>query len=278
MRYKTMKMLSLFAVLAAVAVAWLGFPVQSGRAEASRSEIETIVRDYLASHPDEVGAIAKDYLLRNPDILRDVLAEWVKRRKQNVAAATGAALDRKAAIAAHASTLFASPRQITLGDPAGDVTLVEFFDYSCGFCKRALPDLLRLLKEDSRLKVVLKDLPILGPGSTEAARIAVAVRMQDPDGSKYLGFHQKLLGAPGPASKEKALAAAAEQGLDMDRLTIDAASDEVRATLEENMRLARELGVNGTPVYVVGDTVISGAVGANLLMQKIADARRSAAN
>jgi protein-disulfide isomerase len=114
-----------------------------------------------------------------------------------------------------------SSHQVTLGNPNGDVTLVEFFDYNCGFCKRALSDMLTLLKQDPNLKVVLKELPILGPGSTEAARVAVAVRMQDPDGQKYLAFHQGLLGEPGPASKEKAHAAAQKLGLDMAQLESD---------------------------------------------------------
>ena len=94
---------------------------------------------------------------------------------------------------------------MTLGNPQGDVTLVEFFDYSCGFCKRALSDMLALLKDDPKLKIVLKEFPILGPGSVEAARVAVAVRMQDPGGQKYLAFHQELLGAPGPATRDRAL-------------------------------------------------------------------------
>jgi protein-disulfide isomerase len=126
---------------------------------------------------------------------------------------------------------------------------------------------------DPNLKIVLKEFPILGPGSIDAARIAVAVRMQNPDGQKYLAFHQQLLGSPGPASKEKALAIAREEGLDMTRLESDAASDEVSVTLGEDSKLAAALGIRGTPGYVVGDNAVIGAVGLVALRERINAAR-----
>src|SRR5262249_42887025 len=141
-----------------------------------------------------------------------------------------AAANRSAAVVSNAALLFSSPHQV-LGNPRGDITLVEFFDYSCGFCKRALTDMLALMKDDQNFRVVLKELPILGPGSTEAARVSIAVRMQDLGGAKYLAFHRELLTATEPVTKERALAAAASQGLDMERLERDMASDEVKATL-----------------------------------------------
>jgi len=162
---------------------------------------------------------------------------------------------------------------VTIGNPQGDVTMVEFFDYNCGFCKRALSDTLALLKDDPNLKIVLKELPILGPGSLEAAHVAVAVRMQDPGGLKYLDFHQRLLGSRGVSAKENALTAAREAGLDMDRLERDMASDEVGATISESRKLAQSLGVNGTPGYVIGESVIPGAIGAAGLKQRIDVAR-----
>ena len=154
------------------------------------------------------------------------------------------------------------------------MTLVEFFDYNCGFCKRALADTLALLRDETRLKVVLKEFPILGPGSTEAARVAIAARMQDP--AKYLAFHQELLGAPGPATEQKALDAAKDQGFDMARLEKDMTSDEVAATIAENMKLASALGFSGTPSYVIGKGVILGAVGVEALKARIKLARETA--
>lgn len=139
--------------------------------------------------------------------------------------------------------------------------------------KRALPDLLALLKDDPKLKIVLKELPILGPGSLDAARVAVAVRMQDPGEQKYVAFHQALLGNLGPASREKALAVAKDQGLDMARLDQDMASDEIVATIKEDVQLASAVGITGTPGYVIGKRVVYGAVGIAELKRHITAAR-----
>ena len=161
---------------------------------------------------------------------------------------------------------------MTLGNPQGDVTFVEFFDYNCGYCKRALSDMTDLMKKDPKLKVVLKEFPVLGPGSVEAAQVAVAVRMQDP--KKYLDFHQKLLLGRGQADKARALAVAKEVGLDIARIERDLKSDEVAKTLEESMKLAEALGLNGTPSYVIGNDVVIGAVGLAALSQKVQAARQ----
>jgi protein-disulfide isomerase len=163
---------------------------------------------------------------------------------------------------------------VVLGNPQGETTVVEFFDYNCGYCKRALPDMLTLLKTDSNIKFVLKEFPVLGEGSVEAAHVAVAARMQDPTGKKYIEFHQKLLGGRGPADKAHALAAAKDSGFDMARIEKDMNSDEVKATIDENMKLADTLGVSGTPSYVVGSELVVGAVGLDSLKEKIAAARK----
>ena len=130
-----------------------------------------------------------------------------------------------------------------------------------------------LMKSDSKLKVVLKEFPVLGPGSVEAAQVAVAVRMQDKTGKKYLEFHQKLLGGRGQADKARALAVAKDVGLDMTRLEKDMTSEEAKATFDENIKLAETLGMNGTPSYVVGSEVVVGAVGLDTLKQKVSTAR-----
>jgi protein-disulfide isomerase len=130
-----------------------------------------------------------------------------------------------------------------------------------------------LMKSDPKLKVVLKEFPVLGPGSVEAARVAVAVRMQDKTGKKYMDFHQKLLGGRGQADKAKALAAAKDAGLDVARIERDLTSDEVRQTLEESLKLAEKLGLNGTPSYVIGQNVVIGAVGLDKLKESINNAR-----
>lgn len=275
----------LIALTGAIVAALAAAVPSTGRAQDLRGEIEGIVKDYLASHPDEVGAIAKDYFVKHPEAVGQILAELLKHRASVSASPGGApapnvkpSLDRSAAVASNAASLFNSQHQVTLGNPQGNVTLVEFFDYSCGYCKRALPDMLRLLKDDSNLKVVLKEFPILGTGSVEAARVAIAARMQDPDGQKYLAFHKELLGNPGPASAGKAVAAAKDQGFDMARLERDMKSDEVADTLSENMKLARTLGITGTPGYVIGEDVVVGAIGIAGLQQHIEAARTHASN
>lgn len=277
-----MKALNNVAGSLALAVFILVAP-QPSPAQDLRGEIDGIIKDYLVTHPDEVGEIVKDYMIKHPEAVGQIIAELLKHRPAASASAgaTGAASaktppEASAAIVNNESELFSSPHQVTLGNPNGDVTLVEFFDYNCGFCKRALPDMLTLLKDDPKLKIVLKEFPILGPGSADAARVAVAVRMQDPDSAKYLAFHRELLGSPGPASKEKALAAAKDQGLDMARLEQDMASDEVKATLSEDMTLASAIGIRGTPSYVIGKNLVVGAIGVAALEGDIAAARNTA--
>jgi protein-disulfide isomerase len=216
----------------------------------------------------DIEKIVKDYLLRHPEVLQEVVAEMEKKQ------ASVEADKHKGAISTHRDEIFSSSRQVTLGNPQGDVTLVEFFDYNCGYCKRALSDTLDLLKNDPKLKIVLKEFPVLGPGSVEAAQVAVAARMQDKSGKKYLDFHQKLLTGRGQADKARALAAAKEAGFDMARIDKDLQHPEVKATLEETMKLAEALGINGTPSYVVGETVVPGAVGVAALKQQIQAARQ----
>jgi protein-disulfide isomerase len=215
----------------------------------------------------ELGGIIREYLVSHPEVLQEAMAELEKR--QTLAEAE----KNKTAVKNNAATLFDSTHQVVVGNPQGDVTLVEFFDYNCGYCKRALSDMIDLMKDDGKLRVVLKEFPVLGPGSIEAAQVAVAARMQDKSGKKYLDFHQRLLGGRGQADRAKALAAAKEAGFDMARLERDLASPEVKATLDESMKLADQLGVNGTPSYVVGNDLVIGAVGAAALQDKVKAAR-----
>jgi len=242
-----------------IAAVWAGLFALAVAQHASAAEFSSPQRD-------EIGKIVREYLLANPEVLQEAMAELEKRSQ------VAEAEKHKAAVKQHADAIFSSKRQVTLGNPKGDVTLVEFFDYNCGYCKRAMEDMMVLLK-DPNLKVVLKEFPVLGPGSAEAAQVAVAVRMQDPTGKKYLDFHQKLLGGRGQADKAHAMAAAKEAGVDMARLEKDITSSEVRDTLQESFKLAEALGMNGTPSYVVGDNVVVGAVGLEALQEKVNNAR-----
>jgi protein-disulfide isomerase len=212
----------------------------------------------------QIEGIVKDYLMKHPELIQDVMSALDKKQQEADAAKASTTIKDNNA------TLFNSPHQVVLGNPQGKVQIVEFFDYNCGFCKRALPDMMTLLKDDPDIKFVLKEFPVLGEGSVEAAHVAVAARMQDPTGKKYIDFHQKLLGGRGPADKARALAVAKDAGFDMTRLEKDMNSDEVKATIDEDMKLADALGVNGTPSYVVGNELVVGAVGLDELKEKIA--------
>jgi protein-disulfide isomerase len=242
--------------LALVMSVFLMLGANSGRAEdttnVQRQAIEKIIREYLVSHPE---------------VLQEAIAELEKKQAADEAA------KHETAVKDNSEALFNSPRQVVSGNPNGDVTFVEFFDYNCGYCKRAMSDMFDLMKNDSKLKVVLKEFPVLGPGSVEAAKVAVAVRMQDKGGKKYMEFHQKLLGGRGQADKARALAVAKEVGLDMARLEKDMQSDEVKDSINESMKLAETLGLNGTPSYVIGKEIVVGAVGLDALKEKINTAR-----
>ncbi len=216
----------------------------------------------------EIGTIVREYLLKNPQVLEEVVAilEQQHQDKQSV--------ERTKAMAELKPLLTDSPRGNVVGNPKGDVTLVEFFDYNCGYCKKALGDLEALIKADPNLKVVLKEFPVLGQGSVEAAQVAVAVRLVAPE--KYLAFHEALLGMRGPADRDKAFAAAKQVGIDVDAIKKQATSPELNATLDESMKIAQALGLNGTPSYVIGDQVVIGAVGIDALKGAIAEARKAA--
>ncbi|KJC55749.1 DSBA oxidoreductase [Bradyrhizobium sp. LTSPM299] len=244
-----------FLAPALVALALCGAPLAASAqsfSDTQRGDIETIVRNYLVAHPE---------------VIEEAMNELSKRQ------AAAEADKHEQSVAKNADTIFNSPRGVTLGNKDGDVTFVEFFDYNCGYCKRAMSDMLDLMKSDPKLKVVLKEFPVLSQGSVEAAQVAVAVRMQDPTGKKYLEFHQKLLGGRGAADKARALAVAKDIGLDVAKLEKDMASPEAKATIEENFRLAEAMGMNGTPSYVIGKQVVIGAVGADSLKEKIGVAR-----
>ena len=220
-------------------------------------------QNFSTDQRNEIEGIIKSYLVAHPEVVQDAMDALDKKQKE-------ADADKaRTTIKDNNATIFNSPHQVVLGNPQGNETVVEFFDYNCAFCKRALPDMMTLLKTNPNLKFVLKEFPVLGPGSVEAANVAVAARMQDPTGKKYIEFHQKLLGGRGPADKARALAVAKEVGFDMTRLEKDMNSDEVKTTIDEDMKLADSLGVSGTPTYVVGDEVVVGAVGLDELKAKL---------
>ena len=214
-----------------------------------------------------VEAIVKDYLVQHPEVIEDAMNALQERR------AAAEAERQKKAVSENTDGLVNAPQNAVLGNPDGDVTLVEFFDYNCGYCKRGFSDLQKLMDSDKKLKVVLRDYPILSPGSIEAASVALAVKQQ-LKGDKFLAFHRELLLSRGAIGKDRAREVAKDLGLDMDLIDKAAATQETRTQLGENLKLGDSLGISGTPSYILGTEVVAGAVGYDALKAKVDSMRK----
>ena len=214
-----------------------------------------------------IGSIIREYLLQNPELLQEAISELEKRQGEAQKTAQAAALGEER------ERLFNSPLGAVVGNPAGDVVLVEFFDYNCGYCKRALTDLRALVKADPKLKLVLRDFPVLGPESVEASRVSLAAKQQ-LKGEKLFDYHARVMETKGKVNGERALAVAREMGLDMARLQKDLEGEEVKATIQENVALGDKLGLTGTPAFILADEIIPGAVGLEPMRQAVASVRQ----
>jgi protein-disulfide isomerase len=213
---------------------------------------------------EQIEQIVREYLLANPVVIIEAVEGLEEKRRREAEAGQRDALKAKQA------QIFNDPDAPVAGNPQGDVTLVEFFDYRCGYCKQVAPALAQLLKSDSKLRFVFKELPILGPDSIVAARGALAARLQD----KYVPMHEALIRHRGSFDEQTVLRIASEVGLDVALLKADMAKPELNAIIEKNRQLARDLAINGTPAFVIGDKVIPGAVDLNTLRKLVADARQ----
>ncbi len=213
---------------------------------------------------ETLNPMIEDYLLSNPSILQRVSVAL----EQEIRAAETA--QARVAIEASRSQIYDDPDHIVIGNPEGDVTLVEMFDYNCGYCRQALPDLATLIAEDPNLKVILKEFPILSEESVDAARIAILVGQTDAD---YWQFHQKLFTARGRVDANVALAAAKDLGLNPVDLQLGMKTPAVSAVLEKSYLLATALNISGTPTYIIGDEIIPGAIGLDQLRLRIANMR-----
>jgi len=212
----------------------------------------------------EIERIVRDYILQNPEIVEKALITLEAQRREMAAA------EQAGKITEMKDTILNSQHQAVLGNPNGRVTLVEFFDYNCGYCKRALNDMLALMESNPDLRVVMKEFPILSEGSMEAARISIAVKDLNPD--LYLDYHRELLVRGGQANLQKAISVAKELGLDTEALKKAADEGSVTENIQEVRQIAQALGISGTPSYVVGGELIPGAVGFDQLQTKIQSA------
>lgn len=220
--------------------------------------------DASAIDPELLHPIIENYLLANPRILEkmSIALDAELRAEDRVRVQN--------AIAAMQDEIYDDPDHTVVGNPNGDVTLIELFDYNCTYCRTSVADLLTLLDEDPNLRIILKEFPILSEGSVAAAHVGVVVGKNDVD---YLDFYTKLFAARGAVDGVTALAAAQELGLDP--LTVETQMNEpqVGAAIQRSYALAQALGISGTPTFILGDEIIRGAVGVDVLREKIANMR-----
>jgi protein-disulfide isomerase len=203
-----------------------------------------------------IEQVVRDYLLENPEILPEAMQRLQQREAQKQLASAGDDLEK------------AYPGAV-LGNPAGSITLIEFTDYGCGYCRASVPEVEALIAANPDLKVVIRELPILSPASADAARWALAAAEQ----GRFEAFHKAMFaaGRPDGQSIEQAARAA---GLDLDRARRTAAEPRIEAELKQNLTLAQQLRIDGTPAFVVGDQMLAGAVGREVLQNAIDEAKK----
>lgn len=219
--------------------------------EGQSKAVEALVRQYILDHPEVIIESMQNYQIRQQ------LAEQE--------AAT-------AALAANRDEIKNDPAAPVAGNPKGDVTVVEFFDYRCAYCKRVLPSVRELLESDKNVRYVFKELPILGPDSMTASHAALAAWSIAPE--KYFAFHAALMEARGNLGEEQVLEIAEKVGLDRKKLKDGMAAPEVEKIIQRNLELAQKLRIQGTPAFVVGDALVPGAVDLQQLKDLIATARK----
>ncbi|MGB0575669.1 MAG: DsbA family protein [Alphaproteobacteria bacterium] len=205
--------------------------------------------------------VIKDYLLKNPIIIREAIQALQAQEEAAKQAQAAAALKT------HKDQLFYDKTSPVAGNPKGDITVVEFFDYNCGYCKRVTPTIKAVMEKDPNLRVVYKEFAILGPQSITAARAALAAQKQ----GKYKEFHEGLMMGQ---SDENSIAALTNLlGMDYSKLRKDMADPKIQQVLQKNYQLATTLGINGTPAFVIGERLVTGAIGEAALTQIIKEER-----
>jgi protein-disulfide isomerase len=213
----------------------------------------------------EMGDFIKEYLISHPEVMLDVQAALEKKQdEQRVSQSNKVISDNKDAI-------FNGKSDVNIGNAKGDVTVVEFFDYNCGYCRGSLSDTDTLLKTDKNIRYVLKEFPILGPDSVAASRVSDAFRKLAPE--KYAAFSHTILASKSKASEDSVIEVAGTFGVGEAALRKEMAASPNTDTVKATYQLATDLGVTGTPAYVIGNEAISGAIGLDALNEKIANVR-----
>lgn len=237
------------SMAAALAIGLTGAGVGAGTAMAAgqakerpdRAEIEAIVRDYILSHPE---------------IIPEAVARLEQAEARKLLASNRAAIE----------TPFPGA---SAGNPAGDVKLVVFFDYACPYCRQGHADVQKLVREDPKLMVIYRDFPVLSPASTEAAMASLSAATQ----GQYRKFHDAMFDSPGRVSLVRTMGIVKGVGLSEERITADLSNTALKAELDRNLLLGRNLGLTGTPSYIIGNRILSGAVGFDRLKEAVVAAR-----
>lgn len=219
-------------------------------------------------NPEILNPMIENFLMENPKVLQRVSIALQEQLRLDEIAET------KTALINFENEIYDDPDHVVLGNPDGDVTLVEFFDYNCIYCRAAMPDVARLLAEDPNLRVIFKEYPILSEDSVNAARVAIAV--SKTPGADYWAFHELLYTARGQVSGETALATAQSMGMNRVELELLARSPDVTEIIQRSYILADALKISGTPAFIIGDEIIPGAVGYERLRDAIANMRKCA--
>lgn len=244
-------------VLVAAVAAWIAFDpgFRRGHQIADRSTD--------APPKDEFERRIHDYLMAHPDVITQSVNQLEARQR------TKDETEVQAIVKSRAEEIFRDPAAPTGGNPNGDVTLVEFFDYNCPYCRQVASVMTKAEEADPQLRVAYKEFPILGPNSTFAAKAALAANKQ----GKYVAFHKALYEVHGAVDQGKVKEVAAAVGLDMDRLNADMADPAIQAAIAKNFALAEALRINGTPGFVMGDQILRGATDLETLQGMISAAR-----
>jgi len=209
---------------------------------------------------EEIETIVREYLLENPDVVVDALRAYEQQLAEQEAALAAQAMSDMA------EEIYNDPETPTGGDPDGEIVIVEFFDYRCGYCRRSAPDLYAVRDESSGVKVIYKEFPILGEASDLAAKAALAAREQ----GLYEPFHEALMTTDIGFSLSEIMDVAESVGLDTDQLKDDMGDPEIQAYIDRTYELARALGVNGTPAFIIDGVLYPGALSRDDLEQLIA--------
>lgn len=213
----------------------------------------------------EMGEIIRAYILDNPQVIFEAVDKY--KLKQEAESLQKAETSIKENIA-----FLTREDAPSVGNPKGDVTIVEFFDYNCGYCKRALPDIQKLIEEDKNLRVVFKEMPILGPTSRTTSLWALAANKQH----KYWEFHIAAMEHQGPKDDAALEKIAKDVGLDIAQLKKDIESDAVKDELNKDMEIAGQIGVQGTPAFIIGMKFVPGYIGLDGLKDAVKEAREAA--